>query len=126
MEFSIKHACQMMVTLVVCLFVLNELNIFTRNTAVNDLNETSTLNKYSIQNSSIELNVEPIALTLNQSYDLKEYVKAKDSQFGDITDTVKIYDDVDITKKGFYQVRYEVMNQYGQRKDKYVRAKVDE
>ena len=52
-----------------------------------------------------------VTLKLNQAFDAKNYVKAVDYQGNDISGEVTVKSNVDVTKKGNYEIVYEVQNE---------------
>ena len=55
-----------------------------------------------------------VTIALNEEFNEKEFVTAKDAKGNDITDSVVVKsNNVDVTKRGEYEVVYSVVNSYG-------------
>lgn len=126
MDFGIKHAMQLcLVTVLVSVFLYN-FSHFSQQFEKLELNHHTSIVIPKTRDSQIELKVEPIALTVNKPYSLLEHVEAWDSYDGHLENEIEVYDNIDISKKGYYKARFVVKNSAGHYKDKTVEVRVDE
>lgn len=128
MDFSLKFAFSMMVSLMMATFFLYNLNDLSQSYKEKPL----VLPTFEISNNDTinqlpkpKLNIEPIKLTLNEPYQLLDYVSAYDSIDGDITYKVKVYDNIVIEERGIYEARFIVENSNHMIANKIVKVRVD-
>ncbi len=72
----------------------------------------NTIKEVEIASYSPKLKVDnELILKLDQNFDPKQYVKALNYKGEDITSDVKVDSNVDITKKGNYEIKYTIVNE---------------
>lgn len=70
------------------------------------------------------ITVENQQLAQHDSYDPYDWVQVYDEQDGNLTAHVKVYGEVDTTKVGIYELRYEIINSLGLKSSKRIKVKV--
>lgn len=128
MDISLKFAISLLVYLMLTSIVLNQLNDLVKSyqqkplllpsIQINTNEQIENLPRPSIE-------VEAIKLTLNQTYNLLDYVKASDLNDGDISKKVKVYNNIEIDKRGIYKARFVVENSNHMVTEKIVKVRVD-
>lgn len=124
MDFSLKQAFGFMISLVVC-----GLMIFAFGTTLSSLGqdaEDNTISDSSFFKSEIskdiygrkapEITVQDIYLKVNQDFQmdmLKSYASATDTVDGDVSSSITVYGKVDISKVGYYPVKFVAENKVG-------------
>lgn len=74
----------------------------------------NTLESIELNSSTPSINVNPVVtIDLNEEFNAKEFVTAKDVKGNDITDSIVVKSNVDTTKRGEYEVVYSVVNSKG-------------
>lgn len=110
MDFSFKLFLQYALAIMVCSLVLFQFYTYRQDMKNHLILNKTSFNKLSLVNQECVLEVEPIILKINQSYHLQDFILNSNGQ-------VSIYDEIDITKPGFYPVRYVCVNANGQYKE---------
>ena len=103
MDISLKFAISLLVYLMLTSIVLNQLNDLVKSYQQKPLLLPSIQINTNEQIESLprpSIEVEAIKLTLNQTYNLLDYVKASDLSDGDISKKVKVYNNIEIDKRG--------------------------
>lgn len=128
MDFSLKFAISLLVYLMLTSIVLNQLNDLVKSYQQKPLLLPSIQINTNEQIESLprpSIEVEAIKLTLNQTYNLLDYVKASDLNDGDISKKVKVYNNIEIDKRGIYKARFVVENSNHMVTEKIVKVRVD-
>lgn len=126
MDFSIKHASQLALYVILCSIFLYSFGQFIARLNDHSFTVENEFIRPNIRYSHIQIEVDKIALKLNEEYSLNNYVRAVDEIDGNISEKVQIYDNINIQQKGYYQARFVVKNSNGQWADKTVNVRVDE
>ena len=124
MDFSLKQACGFVIALVVCGVMLYAFGTTLSNLGQDAENNTvadgsffkSEISKDVYGRKAPEINVNDIYLSVNQEFNmnmLKPYATATDPVDGDVSSSIKVYGKVDITKEGFYPVKFVAENRVG-------------
>lgn len=124
MDFSLKQASGFMIAIAVCAIIviafgttLSELGQNAEDHTISDdsfFKSTISDNIYGRQAPA--LTVRDIYLKVNQQFTidmLKSYATAFDSVDGDVSNSIKVYGKVDISKKGYYPVKFVAENKVG-------------
>ena len=128
MDISLKFAISLLVYLMLTSIVLNQLNDLVKSYQQKPLLLPSIQINTNEQIESLprpSIEVEAIKLTLNQTYNLLDYVKASDLNDGDISKKVKVYNNIEIDKRGIYKTRFVVENSNHMVTEKIVKVRVD-
>lgn len=128
MDFSLKFAMSLLIYLMLTAIVLNQLNDLVKSYQQKPLLLESIKIDTNEQIDSLprpSIEVEAIKLTINQTYNLLDYVKANDQIDGDISDKVKVYDNIEINQRGIYKARFVVENSNHMVTEKIVKVRVD-
>ncbi|MBS5114366.1 MAG: DUF5011 domain-containing protein [Erysipelotrichaceae bacterium] len=128
MDISLKFAISLLVYLMLTSIVLNQLNDLVKSYQQKPLLLPSIQINTNEQIESLprpSIEVEAIKLTLNQTYNLLDYVKASDLSDGDISKKVKVYNNIEIDKRGIYKARFVVENSNHMVTEKIVKVRVD-
>lgn len=128
MDISLKFAISLLVYLMLTSIVLNQLNDLVKSYQQKPLLLPSIQINTNEQIESLprpSIEVEAIKLTLNQTYNLLDYVKASDLSDGDISKKVKVYNNIEIDKRGIYKARFVVENSNHMVTGKIVKVRVD-
>ncbi len=128
MDISLKFAISLLVYLMLTSIVLNQLNDLVKSYQQKPLLLPSIQINTNEQIESLprpSIEVEAIKLTLNQTYNLLDYVKASDLNDGDISKKVKVYNNIEIDKRGIYKARFVVENSNHMVTEKIVKVRVD-
>lgn len=128
MEFSLKISISFLITTLMAICFLTNLFSLARSYEQKDL----ILNSIEIPNNDQinqlprpSLKISEIKLALNSNYNLLDYVIATDQIDGNLKNNVKIYDNIDITQRGIYLVRFSVTNSSNMTTNQVVKARVD-
>lgn len=128
MDISLKFVISLLVYLMLTSIVLNQLNDLVKSYQQKPLLLPSIQINTNEQIESLprpSIEVEAIKLTLNQTYNLLDYVKASDLNDGDISKKVKVYNNIEIDKRGIYKARFVVENSNHMVTEKIVKVRVD-
>ena len=128
MDISLKFAISLLVYLMLTSIVLNQLNDLVKSYQQKPLLLPSIQINTNEQIESLprpSIEVEAIKLILNQTYNLLDYVKASDLNDGDISKKVKVYNNIEIDKRGIYKARFVVENSNHMVTEKIVKVRVD-
>lgn len=120
MEFSLRQAMQLGITIVVGALILASVgNLLSLAENRTNLSYDESYFKSSINDTVLGenypiLEIQEIHLEKDASdYDLKEFASAIDPTDGDITSHIEVYGAVDIHTVGVYKVRFSVVNSLG-------------
>lgn len=126
MEFTLKEAFGMIISLTVCGLMIfafgNLLSTVGQQTNDNTVDDSSffksELSSDIYGRKAPTLLVQDIHLEVNQEFNmgmLKSYATATDEVDGDVSSSVKVYGEVDITTSGAYPIKFVAENKVGLR-----------
>lgn len=104
MDYSLKETLQYMITLVLCSMFLYSFTHIIGNFNQYHFDGLEG-EEISLRYDLLTVEIEPIVLKVNSSFDLYEYI---DTNLG----TIDIYHNINITELGMYQARYVIDNSY--------------